>query len=180
MGRIVIISGPPGAGKSTIARALTEQTAGPLGMHMHTDDLYAYIRKGFVEPWRPESQHQNITLMRAMAASAGVCASQGYDVCVDGIVGTWFLDPWRDLARAQDLDLRFVVLLPAEDEVVARATARTAPGAMSDAAVVRQMWQAFQAYPPPPGHVVDTTARSAADTVAELSERLALGDFMVK
>src|SRR5512146_514421 len=117
-GRIVIVSGAPGAGKSTIARRLAEQAPGALAAHLHTDDFYAYIRKGYVEPWRREAQAQNITVMNALAAAAAELARGGYEVLVDGIVGPWFFDPWRDQARAHGLDLRFVVLRPHEDETV--------------------------------------------------------------
>ena len=29
-------------------------------MHLHTDDFYTYVRKGFVAPWLPAAQAQNI------------------------------------------------------------------------------------------------------------------------
>ena len=93
-GRIVIVSGPPGAGKSTIARRLADGAATELAVHLHTDDFYTYVRKGFVAPWLPAAQAQNIAIMNALAASAAAFAVGGYEVLVDGIVGPWFFDPW--------------------------------------------------------------------------------------
>jgi uridine kinase len=58
MGRLVIISGPPGAEKSTVARRLSQRTGSPLAMHMHTDDMYAYVKKGFVPPWGRSRGHR--------------------------------------------------------------------------------------------------------------------------
>ena len=179
MSRIVIVSGPPGAGKSTVARGLAESASGPLAMHIHTDDHYAYIRKGFVAPWRPESQVQNKVLTDAMATSTAIYAKGGYEVFVDGIIGPWFFEPWLAAARQNAIDLRYVALLPSEDEAVARAVARTANDALTDAAVVRQMWQAFQTFDLSPRHVVDTTDQTPAQTVIEVSNRLQAGDFVL-
>ena len=179
MSRIVIVSGPPGAGKSTVARGLAESASGPLAMHIHTDDHYAYIRKGFVAPWRPESQVQNKVLMDAMATSTAIYAKGGYEVFVDGIIGPWFFEPWVAAARQNAIDLHYVALLPSEDEAVDRAVARTAADAMTDAAVVRQMWQAFETFAPSPRHVVDTTDQTPAQTMVEVSNRLQAGDFVL-
>jgi predicted kinase len=177
MGRIVIVSGPPGAGKSTVAKRLALGAPGPLAMHVHTDDIYAYVKKGFVPPWMPQAMAQNVTLMNAMAAQAAVCAEGGYEVVVDGIVGPWFFDPWLAAARRHELDLRYVLLLPDAETAVARATARTAAGAMTDPGVVRQMWQAFQDFPPPAGHAVDTSAQTTQETVEAVAEGLEAGRF---
>ena len=176
-GRIVIVSGPPGTGKSTVARALADGAEGPLAVHMHTDDAYVYIRKGYVEPWRPESQAQNITVMNALAASAAAFAAGGYEVAVDGIVGPWFFDPWLAASKAQGIDLRYVCLMPSEAETLGRGTARTAPGAMTDPAVISGMWHAFQKYASPEANVLDTTGEASETTVARVRAMLAAGEL---
>jgi predicted kinase len=177
MSRIVIVSGPPGAGKTTVARGLSQRAAGPLAMHIHTDDIYTYVQKGFVEPWKPESRHQNVTLMDAMAAQAAICATAGYEVYIDGIVGGWFFDPWLAAARAHDLDLRYVLLLPDLQTATARAVARTQPGAMRDQRVVEQMWTAFHTFAVDPDHVIDTTHHAPRDTLAAAQAGLQAGRF---
>ena len=175
-GRIVILSGPPGAGKSTIARRLAEGAPGPLAVHMHTDDFYAYIRKGYVEPWKPESRAQNTAVMNGLAAAAAAFAVGGYEVLVDGIVGPWFFDPWKAEARAKGLDLRFVVLRPDEASTVARAVAREGHP-MRDADVVRFMWKQFADMGELEAHAVDSTDEAPEATAAALRARLGAGEF---
>jgi chloramphenicol 3-O-phosphotransferase len=176
MARIVIVSGPPGAGKSTIARRLAEGAAGPLACHLHTDDFYAYIRKGYVPPWEPDARAQNTTIMTALALSAASFARGGYDVLVDGIIGPWFLEPWTSQARVQRLDLRFVVLRPDEASTVSRALAREGHP-MRDAAVVRFMWKQFVDLGALEPHALDTTDESPEATLAALRARLDAGEF---
>lgn len=171
-GRIVIVSGPPGAGKSTVARALASGAAGDLAVHMHTDDFYAYIKKGYVEPWRPESRAQNVTIMEALAASAAIFAVGGYEVAVDGIVGPWFFEPWLAAAKAHRIELSYVCLMPEVAENVARAVGRTAPGAMTDAAVVQQMCEAFRQYAPDARYILDTTGETKEVTIARVRQLL--------
>src|SRR5688572_1081627 len=109
-GSIVIVTGPPAAGKSTLARALAKGADGPLAVHMHSDDFYAYIAKGYVEPWLPASREQNTVVVEALTASAVRFAEGGYLVAMDGVIGPWFLGPWREAAKAVRVD--YVVLLP--------------------------------------------------------------------
>jgi predicted kinase len=176
-GRIVIVSGPPGAGKSTIARKLATGADADLAVHLHTDDFYVHIRKGFVPPWTVEARAQNVVVMQAIAQTAATFAQGGYEVIVDGIVGPWFFDPWLAAAREHGLDLRYVALMPQEAVTVARAVARTAPGAMADPQVVRTMWGQFQSFAPPPEQRLDTSGHTVGETLAAIRAGLAAGQF---
>src|SRR5579864_9064566 len=139
-GRIVILSGPPGAGKSTTARALAEQSDSPRAVHFHTDDFYGYIRKGYVDPWLVEASFQNAVIANAVKAVASTYAAGGYDVFADGVVGPWLLEPWLQLAREKTIAVHYVVLRPSEDVTVARVVRRTVPsGALREGAGARAL-----------------------------------------
>jgi predicted kinase len=178
--RIVIVSGPPGAGKSTIARRLAECSPQARAVHLHTDDFYAYIRRGYLAPWLIEASEQNMVVMKALALAAATYAKGGYEVLVDGIVGPWFFDPWLAVVAEYGIDLRYILLMPDEAATVTRATARTAPGALTDPAVVRVMWGHFGTYAPPAEHILDTTGQSAEDTFLTVQAGLNRGQFKLR
>jgi len=175
-GRIVIVSGPPGAGKTAVARRLATDGDSPRAIHMHTDDFYAYIRKGFVEPWRKESHEQNTIVLDALAAAAVVYAKGGYDVFVDGVVGPWFFEPWFAATDAANVELNYVLLVPDEATTVARATSRRPP-ALTDPTVVHDMWRQFAQLSDYGDHVVDTTQMALDDALELIRIGLESGDF---
>ena len=107
---ITIVTGPPGAGKSTVAAALARSS--PLGVHLVADDCFRWVVSGFVPPWRPDAEGQNATVIDAVGAAAGRFAGGGYEVVVDGIVGPWLLDRLCRAAGSSAGTLRYVVLRP--------------------------------------------------------------------
>jgi hypothetical protein len=122
---------------------------------------------GFIEPWRAEAHAQNTAVMAALVASSARYAEGGFEVVVDGVVGPWFLEPWIALART-GIDVHYVVLRPNEATTVARGTARTAPGALTDAAVITQMWRQFANLGAFEAHALDTTALTLDETLTRL------------
>src|SRR5690625_2326492 len=98
-GKIIIITGSPGIGKSTTASIVAKDTHVSKSVYMHTDDFYHYIQKGAIPPYLPESQEQNLIVIEAFLEAAKRFARGGYDVIIDGIVGPWFLKPWLKVVQ---------------------------------------------------------------------------------
>ena len=178
MARIVIVSGPCGSGKSTLSGLLAENSVYPAAAHIHTDDFYGYIRKGFIPPWEPESNAQNATMIRAVAACAEEYCRGGYEVFIDGVVGPWFLEDWRGLA-AKGLDVRYVILKPNLQETIRRADARESAPRLSRE-TVEHMWNDFDRLGEYETHTVDTTCQSASESAEVIRRMLDAGDFRLK
>ena len=45
-GRIIVITGSPGTGKTTTASTVAKESDLEKSVHMHTDDFYHYLSKG--------------------------------------------------------------------------------------------------------------------------------------
>lgn len=178
-GKIILISGPCGSGKTTVCGLLAQRSEAIGAVHMHTDDFYGYIKKGYIEPWKDGSGDQNETVIRAAAACARVYAEGGYEVYVDGVVGPWFIDIWKETA-ALDVDVRYVILRPGCEETVRRGLEREARAEFPLAEqVFRDMWQMFSKLNDYEKYAVDTEGQTPAETAAALKEQIDSGSFLL-
>ncbi|MFC8598135.1 DinB family protein [Isoptericola sp. NPDC057191] len=172
---VTILTGPPGAGKTTVAALLAADVARPT-VNLTTDTFYRSIATGFVPPYLAGSQRQNETVAAAVVGAASAYARGGYDVVLDGVVGPWFLAPFRVAAAREGWDLAYVVLRPALDVTLDRATAR-ADAELRDPDAVRSVHAAFADLAELEAHVRDTSAEGPADTAAAVRSALAAGAF---
>lgn len=175
-GTIVILTGPPGAGKSTTAASLTASY--PKAVHLHSDDFWHYIVSGGIPPFLPESDSQNHTVLDVIAGAASTYAQGGFTVVVDGIVGPWMLDHFRRILRDRpDLELHYIALRPSREETLARAQRRTSPDALVDEAPIVSLWDQFTELGELEACAIDTTHHSAAETVVAVADAVASGQY---
>lgn len=162
---VIILSGSPGAGKTTIAHPLAEQY--PLAVHLHTDDFWRAIVSGAIAPYLPEADSQNQTVVAVAAGAAFGFAAGGYTTIVDGVVGPWMLHHYRKCNRRYPaVTLHYVVLRPDRQTALVRAQQRTAPGALADEGPILELWDQFTDLAPYEHHAIDTSDLDVDASVA--------------
>jgi chloramphenicol 3-O-phosphotransferase len=172
---VLLLTGAPGAGKTSVARALASHYE--RAVHVEADEFFRFVASGWVDPAKPGSQHQNETVMRSVALAAASYADGGYVTIVEGIIQPrWFLEPLRDRLGAAGHRTAYAILHAPLATCIERARARSAQP-LADAAVVQQLWDAFAQPAGLERHVVDAsvaTAEAVAATIAHSMEELEL------
>jgi cytidylate kinase len=136
-GEPIVVTGPPGAGKSTVAARLVE-LYDPSAL-IQGDAFFAFVRRGYIEPWKPESSEQNTAVVEAAAAATGRLSTYA-SVIYDGVIGPWFLPTFFSLSGVAAL--HYVVLLPPIDVCLHRVERRVGHG-FTDLTATRQMHEQF-------------------------------------
>jgi adenylate kinase family enzyme len=140
MASIILLSGPVGAGKSTVAPALVAALKGPVGC-IEGDVFWSFIAR---TPPKHSRQQSFRMIMGSMMAAALPFARHGFDAILDFSIPPWWLDTAKAIAAAREVPLHYVALCPSEAACVARAAARAA-GTIKDYAPYRSLYEDFDA-----------------------------------
>jgi chloramphenicol 3-O-phosphotransferase len=173
--RVLLITGPAGAGKTTVAEEWA--TSGDeRRVHLSLDSFRHMVKTGFIDPkygWNDEVQVQ-LDIARANVASvAARYLNTGYQVVVDdALFPNWEavgLGPWRRVMAPIEVDL--VALMPDWEVVLSRDKGRAAHQQIPDE-MLRTIYDDMAGW-----HersdvaVIDNSVMPVGETVAEI-ERL--------
>jgi chloramphenicol 3-O-phosphotransferase len=136
---VVLLSGPVGAGKTTVARELIAISPAPLA-YIEGDAFWPV----FIKPDAKPRQERFRVLMRSITAAAIPLARSGYEVLLDFSFPVDFLDTARKILKEVPMD--FVMVRPSLATCEQRAAARP-EGKITDYSIYRDFYTMFQGLP---------------------------------
>jgi tRNA uridine 5-carbamoylmethylation protein Kti12 len=174
---VLIITGPPGVGKTTTASRLAADSE--RSVHLESDSFFSFVRSGYVEPWKPESHDQNVAVMRIVAAAAAGYSDAGYLTIVDGIVSPrWFLGPLSDSLKSAGHRVAYAVLRGPLAVCVAHAVER-GPSGLTEPQVIGQLWEEFADLGPLEAHAIDVDGKETEQVAKAVTQALQAGGLDV-
>lgn len=164
---VLLLAGPAGAGKSTLARAWCQTRL--VAAHVQLDTVRDLLVQGLVdpravgEPGQVEQWQASITATCALVRSF---AESGIDVAVDDVLLPADAETlWRPMLN--DLSTHLVVVLPSLDEALARGRNRDK---QVPEHIVTSQYDGSARWPRQ--RQLDTTGQTVGESVKALLERM--------
>jgi gluconate kinase len=133
---VIFLSGPIGAGKTAVAKALLPLLPAPL-CYIEGDTFWSFIRKDGERELRDNFP----VLIRSMTAATIPFARSGFRVLIDFSIPPTYVDTARKILK--DVAFDFVLLRPSFQICAERAASRQ-EGAISDYVMLRNFYARFE------------------------------------
>ncbi len=165
---VTILSGPIGAGKTTVARELLALLPAPVS-YIEGDTFWSFVAKAHSLDRREVFR----VIMRAMTAAALPFARSGYEVILDFSIPPQFLETARKILK--DVPLNYIVIRPSLAICEARAATRS-EGRIANYDRYREFYALFQDALP---YLVCDDEADACSVAKRIRQGLSKGTFVV-
>jgi hypothetical protein len=126
-------------------------------------------------PYLPDAHKQNRVVVGILANAAEGYANGGYFVVVDGIIGPWFLPPFKALS----VTLHYIVLRPSLDVAIRRCRERGGD-TLANPEAITALYQQLSSLEELERHVLRTDGQTADETLREVIRAVHSGAFRLR
>lgn len=165
---VTILSGPIGAGKTTVARELLALLPAPVS-YIEGDTFWSFVAKAHSRDQREVFR----VIMRAMTAAAIPFARSGYEVILDFSIPPQFLETAHKILK--EVPLNYIVLRPSLEVCAARAASRS-EGGIANYGSYQEFYALFEDASP---YVVSDDEADARSVAKRIHQGLGEGRFGV-
>lgn len=162
MGKLYLITGPAGVGKSTVSKIIAESLN--KSALIEGDDIYHFVKGGYVPAWLEGNQldifwKNSISIIRNFI-------DDGYDVVFNYIIDKDKLEMIKN--SFSDIDIIFVVLMVDEETIIKRDKKRPLDCQMGERSLI--LLNEFKNGNYDDRNILDTSNLSVEDTIKTIQD----------